>query len=257
MLTGITVRSRVHKMAINPDIRTINDNGYLTIPAISNKKQTYYYWSTVHKEDYDFDEVWKGQPANANCAILCEDIVCYVDFDAHTAEPNGMTVYHKLEQVGTFKGCIIEKTQGDGRHVYFKGIKGGKYTVQIDGISIEVTAGRNLAYCYPTVTEKGGYTFTSEKTLLNTRPEDLPELLEVLARPPKKECIGVRVELSRIPSKQMNRIINDFLRQAIRRAKYIGRNNSGYVFACQLRDMRLTYEQAAIWMLKYQEGVNQ
>jgi hypothetical protein len=169
-----------------------------------------------------------------------------------------MALYRKLESEGLFEGCIIEATPSDGRHVYYEGISSGSgYNLTIAGLKIEIKAGRNLVYCCPSVTKKGEYKFLTQNTLLNTKPEDLPELPEMFARPPKKESIGVRVELSRIPSKQMNRIITDFLRQAIRRARHIGRNNSGYVFACQLRDLRLTYEQAAIWMLKYQEGVSQ
>ena len=39
-----------------------------------------------------------------------------------------------------------------------------------------VLTGRRLAYCYPTHTPKGDYKYLSERTHLNTRPEELPEL---------------------------------------------------------------------------------
>ncbi len=241
---------------INPEIEAIHNNGYLTVPALPGQKQTYYHWSRIHKETYNLQKIWLGQPFNSNCAILCEDIVSVVDFDNHGPEPNGMTVFRRLEKDGTFEGCIIEKTQSDGRHVYFKGIQGKRYIVQIDNVSIEVKCGRNLVYSYPSVTPNGGYTFLSERTLLNTKPSDLPELPEIFARPVKPVYEGPITDINAASNAQIDATLEHYYKNALEDAKTKKRNNTGFWLACQLRDTGLTQDQAQAWMVDYQEDVD-
>ncbi len=169
-------------------------NGYLMLPAEPGLKQTYCRWGSVTKANYNFNELFRGKPINVNAAMLLEDMVSVLDFDKHGPEPNGATLYQRLEQESPeiFQGAIIELTQSGGYHVYYRGIPGSTYRVSLslDGVEImvEVLCGRRLCYCYPTFVEgRGRYVIlTKNRTFLNTRPGDLPMLPELFKRPPVK-----------------------------------------------------------------------
>ena len=157
-------------------------NGYTVIPAEPGRKQTYFTWGKVTHDNYCFGMVFKGCSLDTNAAVLLGDRVCVIDFDAHGEPPHGMTVFNKLlrDRPEIFKDTIIEATQSGGRHVYYKGISGQerKIIFECEGqeIAVEVKCGRKIVYCYPSVTENGGYTFITARNFLNTRADELPEL---------------------------------------------------------------------------------
>lgn len=160
-------------------------NGYLMIPAEPGLKQTYCKWGTVTRDNYNFQSLFKGRPLDLNAAILCDDQICVVDFDAHGEAPNGVTVYRRLvyEHPEIFDGCIIELTQSGGYHAYYRGVSGSTYKVVMDGVPVEVLCGRRLVYSWPTVTEKGAYNVFTDHNFFNTKPGELPALPEIFNRP--------------------------------------------------------------------------
>ena len=158
-------------------------NGWTMIPAEPGQKQTYCKWGTVTPENYNFSDLFAGYPIDCNAAILCADTVSVIDFDAHGPEPNGATIYRRLEAIipHIFHNAIIERTPSNGIHCYFAGMEGEHtYTVSmtVDNVPVEVEilTGRKLSYCSPSTTEKGEYRIISKNNFLNTRPGDLPEL---------------------------------------------------------------------------------
>lgn len=164
-------------------------NGWLMIPAEPGAKQTYCKWGAVTRDNYKFGSLFAGRPLDLNAAVLCDDLVSVVDFDAHGEAPNGVSVYRDLvyKHPEVFDGCIIEMTQSGGYHAYYRGVTGGTYKVEfdVDGgkVPVEVLCGRRLVYCWPTVTEKGPYNVFTDHNFFNTKPENLPGLPAAFNRP--------------------------------------------------------------------------
>ena len=174
--------------------------GWMPIPALPGKKQTYYEWKLLNKNNYDFKSIFYPEPGvryvnDVNVAILMDDIVCCVDLDAHDPEPNGRTIFDKLDP-SVYEGCIIELSQSGGAHIYYRGLSGinrhsvwapgyDYYYYDKDGLPVidmynaarpAILAGRTISYCYPTTTENGQYEIVSDENYLNTRPWELPPL---------------------------------------------------------------------------------
>lgn len=136
-------------------------NGYRPIPADAETKMPLRPWKH-HCESYSFDEAWRNCADSPGIALILRGLVC-TDFDKHGSEPNGMTYFRYLEAEypSVFKGTIIEATQNDGRHVYYRWtidlpLKQWLCPVKIGDttINLEVKTGPHLAFCYPSI--KGG-----------------------------------------------------------------------------------------------------
>lgn len=151
------------------------NNGYMPIPADCTAKMPKEAWSD-HYEHYDFTAAWKNY-YDCDVALILKNLVC-VDFDKHGEGKTGRDYYDMIqkEYPQIFKGCIIEQTQNDGIHAYFKRTvdmpdKEWKFPANVDGetVYIEVKTGKKLAYCYPSK-KKGAIAYV----LLQGSFEDIP-----------------------------------------------------------------------------------
>jgi hypothetical protein len=176
-------------------------NGYCTIPATEDKRPAVPQWTPFYdammRGEYKFSAAFKGCRQDCGAAIMTGDKVAVVDGDSHGKDGSipSLSILELLvaTEPGLFDGCIIERTQSGGLHIYYQGIPFSKYPegdsmwyeyVYASGrmypmtepIFLEVLRGKKLCYCFPTVTLKGAYTFEGRNTLLNTKRTDLPLL---------------------------------------------------------------------------------
>ncbi|WP_424359749.1 bifunctional DNA primase/polymerase [Methanocella sp. MCL-LM] len=178
-------------------------NGWPMIPLLPGQKQTYAAWGS-HVDAYNFNALFAGQPVDCNAGIITGNTVAVVDFDNHGPEPNGLTAYRRIEAAApaVFHDAIVEMTPSGGVHAYYTGLRGmSPYTVSmtVDGVpvAVEVLTGRKPSYCWPTVTDKGGYQVVTKRNFLNTRPEDLPGLPGIFHK--QKEPEQPRVQKQAAP----------------------------------------------------------
>jgi hypothetical protein len=176
-------------------------NGYPLIPAVPGEKKPLRSWTPEYDAmmagEYSVYKAFNRVPSDVGAAMMMGDLVASVDGDTHGEEGStpSLAVLELLMETewGLFDGCVLERTQSGGLHVYYNGIQfdkyppgdstwnifmyaGGRMYQPDGGIGLEVLRGKHICYCYPTTTLKGSYKFESKNTLLNTRREELPSL---------------------------------------------------------------------------------
>jgi hypothetical protein len=162
----------------------IMDNGFMPLPLEPLSNAIYVAKWPELAQQRRFDELWKNKPSTSNIGIYCGDNVAIIDFDAHGAEPNGITAYNQLlaEYPDIFDGCIIDRSAGGGVHVSYKGEVGGKTYFKVGDVRIEVLRGNTQAACPPSVRPHGIYTYLSERAHLNISVDELPRVYPVICQ---------------------------------------------------------------------------
>lgn len=134
--------------------RGYHETGYLPIPADCTSKMPKISWG-IYYDKYDFDQAWANHYDGCDIAVILKNVVC-VDFDRHGDGITSMDYYNWLcvNHPDFFKRAVIEKTQSDGRHVYYRRRmdtpdKKWEVPVKFDDhqVFVEVKTGKNLAYC--------------------------------------------------------------------------------------------------------------
>jgi hypothetical protein len=169
------------------------------------------------------------------------------------AVPEGMVVLDvdprkggNLEWLG-YSAPVMAQTGGDGWHVWFK-VSAGQKVKKLPGVDLR-EGGKHYVVAPPSIHQSGKhYQWAKDCALLSrTVSNILPDL--ILEEPPTKVASGLPS-----PAAGPKRWLAHYVTQTA-----IGnRSDTGLLLAQQLRDSeRLSKDEAALWMLRYQAQVPQ